>query len=205
MSMEKYFVTAIGTDSGKTLASAILAHAFGADYWKPVQAGFPKDSDTVQNLLNDKLIIHPESYVFKTPASPHAAAKMEDITISINKIKLPDHKNPLIIEGAGGLMVPLNNQDLMIDLIYKLEAPVILIVNLYLGCINHSLLSLEALRQRKIPLKGIIFNGAPNKETEEIILKKSESQLLLHIYPEPEINLSIIGKYARQLNKTWQL
>lgn len=200
---EKYFVTAIGTDSGKTLASAILVEALGADYWKPIQAGFPKDSDTIRALVSSKRNIYGESYVFKTPASPHAAAKIEDVKITLNKIVIPVHKNPLVIEGAGGLMVPLNNQDLMIDLISQIQAPVILVVNIYLGCINHTLLSLEALRLRNIALKGLIFNGASNSETERIILEKAGSKLLLHIYPEPEINEKVVGKYAGQIRESW--
>jgi dethiobiotin synthetase len=199
--IERYFVTAIGTDCGKTLASAILIKALEADYWKPVQAGFPKDSDTVRELVGNIFIIHPESFQLQTPASPHAAAKLENTTITLDRIVLPDHKNPLIIEGAGGLMVPLNDQDLIIDLINKIDAPVILVINIYLGCINHSLLSLEALQRRKIPVKGIIFNGASNEESEKIIIQKSGSRVLLHIYPEPEINPPVVEHYASILKK----
>lgn len=202
--MERYFVTAIGTDSGKTLTSAILVQALSADYWKPVQAGFPKDSDTVRTLVNENLVIHPESFIFKTPASPHAAAKIDNLNISLDEIVIPQHKNILVIEGAGGLMVPLNDQDLILDLILKLNIPVILVINLYLGCINHSLLSLEAIQKREIPLKGIIFNGVPNPESEKIILAKSGSRMLLHIYPEPEITRATIEKYAHQLHQNWQ-
>jgi dethiobiotin synthetase len=138
-----YFVTAIGTDSGKTLASAILCKALAADYWKPVQAGYPTDSETVKNLVQSPQVhIHSERYIFKTPASPHAAAALESVHIGLQDFTLPNKiSSNLIIEGAGGCLVPLNDRDFVIDLASKFQAEVILVSNLYLGSINHTLLT----------------------------------------------------------------
>ncbi|MEQ8808331.1 MAG: dethiobiotin synthase, partial [Imperialibacter sp.] len=153
--LSRYFVTAIGTDSGKTLVSAIVCEALHADYWKPIQAGMPRDTDTVQSLVsNEKTQFHPEAYLLNTPASPHAAAKADGVEISLTKVKLPKTDNCLIIEGAGGLMVPLNDYDFIGDLIIELKAEVILVANLYLGSINHTLLSAEYLKAHKVPVAG---------------------------------------------------
>src|SRR5688572_23501291 len=122
-----YFVTAIGTDSGKTLASAILCEALKADYWKPVQAGLPRDADIVRSLItNTQTKIHPETHLLNTPASPHAAAKIDGVNITLSDFALPATTNSLIIEGAGGCMVPLNDNDFVIDLISSLNSEVIL-------------------------------------------------------------------------------
>ncbi|MGZ5304921.1 MAG: dethiobiotin synthase, partial [Bacteroidia bacterium] len=168
------FVTGIGTGIGKTIVSAILTEALKADYWKPIQTGNIGDSDseTVGNLIsNTDSVIHKEAYSLKKPASPHAAATDENITIVEENIILPESQNKiLIIEGAGGLMVPLNDSFLMIDLIQKLKAEVVLVSANYLGSINHTLLSAEALKQRNIPVKGIVFNGEVYHEGEDFIL-----------------------------------
>jgi len=200
----KYFVTAIGTDSGKTVVSSILCKALQADYWKPVQAGFPRDAETVFQLIgNGNSEIHPETYVFKEAASPHAAASLEDIVIKLNHFVVPAHKKDLIIEGAGGCLVPLNDQDFVIDLATKLEAEVILVSNLYLGSINHTLLSLEALNRRKLKIKGIIFNGPTNVESERIILHHSKLPCLLRIDQEPYFDERTIIKYAKKFLEKW--
>jgi dethiobiotin synthetase len=200
-----YFVTAIGTDSGKTLVSAILCEALQADYWKPIQAGLPRDSDTVQSLISNSITkIHPETYLLKTPASPHASAKIDGIKIILENFILPDAKNPVIIEGAGGCLVPLNEDEFVIDLINHLRMPVILVANLYLGSINHTLLTIEALLKRKIPLHGIIFNGEENIESERIIVKHSGMNVLLRISTENIIDKQAIQKYAAMLKQTFQ-
>lgn len=201
----KCFVSAIGTDSGKTLVSAILCEAFGADYWKPIQAGKPTDSYEVKKLLtNTRSQVYPERYLLKTPASPHAAAKLDRANINITDFDLPETTNDLIIEGAGGLMVPLNEDQLMIDLISYLKLDVILVSNLYLGSINHSLLSIEALKNRRIKLKGIIFNGPSNPDSESVILKYAKTSCLLHIDRESIINKEVICNYAQKLLLNWK-
>lgn len=175
--VKKYFVTGIGTDVGKTVCSAILVEALQADYWKPVQAGNLDFSDTmkVKSLItNTTSVFFDERYKLREAMSPHAASKHEGVKIQLNDFSLPETKNHLIIEGAGGLMVPLNDEgDLLIDLINHLDVEVILISQNYLGSINHTLLSSEALKLRNQKIAGIIFMGDSNKETEEIILKIS--------------------------------
>jgi dethiobiotin synthetase len=195
--MKKYFVTGIDTDSGKTMVSAILCEALHADYWKPVQSGLPKDSDTVRSLLTNSVsAIHPETYLLATPASPHAAAKIDGVNIDLSNFKLPATNHSLIVEGAGGCLVPLNDQDFIIDLIKKLELSVVLVADLYLGSINHTLLTVEALRSRKISLAGIIFNGESNPESERIILHHANTPCLLRIQKETSITKQTILKYA---------
>src|SRR5699024_6791171 len=130
----KYFVTAIGTDSGKTLTSAILATALKANYWKPIQAGAPTDTDTLKAWLSDQPVtFFNEAYFLKQPASPHQAAAEEGIDLKIEDIKIPESDRPLVIEGAGGLMAPLNDREFMIDLALYCEAEIILVADLYLG------------------------------------------------------------------------
>jgi dethiobiotin synthetase len=170
--MAKYFITGIGTGIGKTLISAILTEKLKADYWKPIQSGDldTSDSITLGSLIsNTKTVIHPESYRLTQPLSPHLSARLDGIEIDLNKINMPLTGNNLIIEGAGGLMVPLNEKELIIDLIKKLNVEVILVSQNYLGSINHTLLSVNLLKQYEIPIKGIIFNGDENVETERYI------------------------------------
>jgi dethiobiotin synthetase len=199
-----YFVTAIGTDCGKTIAAAILCKALKADYWKPVQAGFPTDAETVKSLLgSSEPKIHRERYLLKTPASPHAAAALENITIKLEDFKVPDHQGDLIIEGAGGCLVPLNNENFVIDLVKRFDAQVILVSNFYLGSINHTLLSWEALKQRQLSVKGIIFNGVHNAESERIILHHTGLPLLLHIEQENSFHEKTIEKYSKKLMQHW--
>ena len=198
----RYFVTAIDTDSGKTLVSAILCEALRADYWKPVQAGLPKDSETVRQLiLNPETKIHPERYLLKSPMSPHAAAKIDNVHIELEDFIVPSAER-LIIEGAGGCLVPLNEKNFVVDLITKLNTPVILVADLYLGSINHTLLTVEALKRRNAFVRGIIFNGSRNDESEQIILRHSELPCLLRIEREADISKNIVLKYATKLRIT---
>ena len=176
-----YFVTGIGTEIGKTVCSAVLVEKLKADYWKPIQAGDLDNSDSlkVQNLISNSVSkFHPEVYRLTQPFSPHYAAELDGVNIDLNKIIIPQTINNLIIEGAGGLMVPINRKDLMIDLIQKLSVEVILIWKNYLGSINHTLLSIEALKSRNINVKGIIFNGVKNEASESIILERTQLNYL---------------------------
>jgi len=179
--MNKYFVTGIGTGIGKTLVSAILTEKLKADYWKPIQSGDldTSDSITIDGLIsNPQTIIHPESYRLTQPLSPHLSARLDGVDIDLDKINTPLTDNDLIIEGAGGLMVPLNEGELIIDLIKKLEVEVILVSQNYLGSINHTLLSVNLLKQYEITIKGIIFNGEENTETERYILQYAKIKKL---------------------------
>ncbi len=192
-----YFVTGIDTDSGKTLASAILCEALKADYWKPIQAGSPKDSETVKNLIsNSKTRIHKERYFLNTPASPHASAKLDGVKIRLNDFVLPETENDIIIEGAGGCLVPINEKDFVIDLADRFDAEVILVADLYLGSINHTLLTVAELKNRNLKLNGIIFNGPSNPESERIILKHTKLKCLLHINKEEFLNRETVKAYA---------
>ena len=197
-----YFVTAIDTDSGKTFVSAILCEALNADYWKPIQAGLPRDADAVKSL-SPKTIIHPEAFLLNTPASPHASAKADGVKIGLNDFKLPQTAHSIIIEGAGGCLVPINDHEFVIDLISALHAEAILVADLYLGSINHTLLTIEALNKRQLTIKGIIFNGDSNPESERIILLHSKLTCLLRIKKEKEVNKDTVKKYAQQLKESW--
>ena len=201
-----YFVTAIGTDSGKTLVSAILTEALQADYWKPVQSGNEnRDVETVAKLINNgHSFCYEETYLFSLPISPHAAAKADGIEIEMDKILLPANGgNHMIIEGAGGVLVPLNEKNFVIDIAEKFNAEVILVSNTYLGSINHTLLTVQELKRRNLKVKGIIFNGLQNKETEDFILKNSGYKCLLRILPENNINQEIVTQYAIKLFENW--
>jgi dethiobiotin synthetase len=198
-----FFVTAIGTDCGKTLASAILCEALHADYWKPVQAGSPHDSDVVKSLLsNPTSRIHKERYCLGTPASPHAAAKIDGVSISLNDFTLPDSNNHLIVEGAGGALVPLNDSDVVIDLAAQWKMPVIVVSNFYLGSINHTLLTIEALRHRKLNIAGIIFNGARNVDSESIILQKTQVKKLLVLPHTSNVSREFVKSFGAEIKKS---
>jgi dethiobiotin synthetase len=198
-----YFITGIDTDSGKTMVSAIVCEARKADYWKPVQAGRPRDSDVVRSLVDPTLTIHPEAYLLNTPASPHAAAKIDGVEIKIHAMSLPKTAGDLVIEGAGGCLVPLNDHEFVIDLIHYFNATVIVVADLYLGSINHTLLTIEALQKRELPIAGIIFNGSSNPESERIILLHSKLRCLLKIKREDVVDKKVIRKYADELMTNW--
>lgn len=163
--MRPFFISGIGTGIGKTIVAAVLTEALRADYWKPVQAGFENgtDSGLVSSLISNSVtVIHPETYKLKMAASPHIAAAKENLRIDIGRIvedfNLLKNSRPLIIEGAGGLMVPLNEKEFVIDLIKKLDAILILVSRNYLGSINHSLMSAEVCRKHRLDVGGWVFN-----------------------------------------------
>ncbi|MCG8750369.1 dethiobiotin synthase [Tenacibaculum finnmarkense] len=196
--MKKYFITGISTEVGKTVASAIFTEALKADYWKPIQAGELDDSDShkiKKFISNKKTIIHPNSYALKTPMSPHAAAEIENITIDLAKIIEPktDNEN-LVIEGAGGLFVPLNNTDTILDII-KPTYKVIVVSRHYLGSINHTLLTVNLLKEKGFDV-SIIFSGDEHKTTEQIIKKMTNIPIIGRIDEEPYFDKSVIKEYA---------
>jgi len=198
MSM-KLFVTGIGTDVGKTIVSAILTEALEADYWKPIQAGELEtgDSHTVANLIsNSKTTIHQNAYALNTPMSPHAAAAIDGVTIDLKKIKTPKTKNHLIIEGAGGLLVPLNDEEAILDLIQP-DYKVIVVSRHYLGSINHTLMTIQLLQQKGFDV-AVIFNGEENKTSESIIHKTTEVTVLGRIDYEPYFDKNVVMEYAEK-------
>jgi len=202
--MRRIFVTGIGTEVGKTVVAAILTEALQADYWKPVQSGTLTDSDTetVKALIqNKKTNFHPEAYRLPLPLSPHAAAEAENITIELKNIQLPPTTNHLVIEGAGGLMVPLNQNTLLVDLLPIFACEVVLVSRNYLGSINHTLLTWEALKSRNINIIGLIFNGEPNPASEDFILNYTGLPKLLSVLPEASLTPEVISGYAVQLRQ----
>jgi dethiobiotin synthetase len=202
MSLPHQFIVAgIGTEIGKTIVSAVLTEALQADYWKPVQAGGLDDSDTdaVRRLVSNPYSrLHPEAYRLTQPMSPHAAAAADGVTIELDAFRLPQTSNTLVVELAGGLMVPLNDQDLNIDLIAQLGLPVVMVSRNYLGSINHTLLSVAVCQSRSIPVVGLVFNGPTVPTTESVILHYTHLPCLGRIGQEATITADVISRYAQQ-------
>ena len=197
------FVTGIGTDVGKTVVSAILCEYFGFDYWKPIQTGknLGTDNESLKSLVSTTgFTTYPESYLLEQPLSPHAAAKFENENIKLNQIQFPASSSKLIIEGAGGLLVPINyDNETICDLIIQLKCPVVLVVKEYLGNINHTLLSLEHLKQREIPVFGIVYVGDELPETSEIIEKMTGIKTLFRVPLFSLLNKDTIRKFAQEI------
>jgi dethiobiotin synthetase len=203
--MTSYFITGIGTDVGKTLITAIIAEALEADYWKPVQAGYENGTDSQwlkKMMTNSKSVIHKETYKLKLAASPHIAAEEEGIEISLDKIvqERPVTDNTLLIEGAGGLLAPLNKNEFVIDLIKKLNAPVILVSKNYLGSINHSLLTAKVLKENKVSVLGWIFTGN-YLDYENDIVQWSGFPWIASVRTLPEINKAVIHAQAFKIKE----
>ena len=190
----RFLVTGTGTGIGKTVFSAALTGALGGVYWKPVQAGLEGESDsqTVARLSGRPVL--PEAYRLALAASPHRAAAEEGIHIDAAGLALPRTSEPLVVEGAGGLMVPLNDDTLFIDLFARWGAPLILCAATALGTINHSLLSLEAIRRRDIPLLGIVFIGGAQPESESIICRLGGVRRLGRLPPLSPMTASALAK-----------
>ena len=200
----KYFVTGIGTEVGKTMVSAVLCEALEADYWKPVQAGDPDHTDSMkiaELISNKKTIIHPERYKPSEPMSPHAAAQLDKVRISPRDFELPKTENKLIVEGAGGVMVPLNDYYHMASLMDDLHLPVILVSRNYLGSINHTLLSVEVLRYMDIQIAGIIFNGERNHTTESHIEEYTGLQILARIPQVDQWDKKTVADLAKRVRE----
>ncbi|MDO8998206.1 MAG: dethiobiotin synthase [Bacteroidota bacterium] len=201
--MNRYFITGIGTDVGKTIVSAVLTEALKADYWKPLQCGISggTDKDLVSSLIsNTTTVCHKEGYCFDEPVSPHLAASLANQKIKLEQMHLPDTNNNLIIEGAGGIMVPLNDSNYVIDLAQEFEADVILVCRNYLGCINHSLLSIDYLVKNNFPIKGLVLVGNFDKAVKLAITNYSELPLLAEIPEMTDISKESIFNQAQKIN-----
>ena len=198
--MKRIFVTGISTEVGKTMASAVLVEALEADYWKPVQAGDLEysDSDKVRDLIsNPRTVIHPNAYALKTPMSPHAAAEIDGVRLSLDTVIPPETRNHLIIEGAGGLLVPLNDTDTILDLI-RPDYEVVVVSRHYLGSINHTLLTLKALTD--VGFKPyILFSGNEHPTTEAIIRSKSGLPILGRLEEQDQFNKEVVRSLAEKL------
>ena len=192
--MHGLIMTGISTDVGKTVASAILTQTLKADYWKPIEAG-GNDTEIVRQL--SQCVCHPPAYILKHALSPHHAAHLEKRTLTTQDMYPPHTKKPLIIEGSGGLLVPLNDAVYLADLFCSWQLPWVLVSKHYLGSINHTLLSIEWLKSKKQTLLGVIFNGTPNFHSERIIL--NHTQCLGRILPQKKITKRTIAWHARKL------
>ncbi len=196
-------IAGIHTGIGKTICSAVICQALGYDYWKPVQAGDLENSDSVfiqKNVINRRCVIHPERYRLSIAASPHYAAMQDGIEIKPTDFTLPAANNPLLIETAGGIMSPLALGFLNIDLIKQFNFPVILVSNNYLGSINHTLLTVNALQQRNITIAGLVFSDEMIESTRQFILVQTQLPLLFTIPAFEKIDSNSIAAFAKTVS-----
>lgn len=199
--MKKVMVAGAGTDVGKTVVSAVLTTALRCDYWKPIQCGDEIHSDTnVMKTLIDTRdhFIHPPVYSLRTPVSPHHAARLESVQIDCDNIVLPKNTRSLVIEGVGGIFVPLTDKILTIDVFKSWDCHWVVVSRHYVGSINHTLLTIDALKQHQIHIAGIIFNGEANPDSEDIIMNMTQLPCLGRLFPESELNPQTIQRYAKQ-------
>lgn len=191
---KKMFVTGTDTGIGKTVVSAVLTVGLKACYWKPVQSGLTEETDTqwikrITGLPESHFM--DEAYKLQSPLSPHASAAIDGIRIEMKALSLPSvflGCNALIVEGAGGVMVPLNESHFMLDLMKQMGFPVLLVARSGLGTINHTLLSLEQLRRNRVEVAGVVLNGPKSPENREAIAHYGNTRILAELEPLPEIN-----------------
>ncbi|MCT4581145.1 MAG: dethiobiotin synthase [Flavobacteriales bacterium] len=197
----RYFVTGIDTEVGKTVVSAVLVQALTANYWKPIQSGDLEHSDShkILDLISKKIMIYPESYRLTQPLSPHLSAKLDGIEIKLKDIIPPSSTN-LIIEGAGGVMVPIDEKGTYVtDIIPFCDVEIILVTKNYLGSINHTLLSIQYLQSKNYTIKGIVVTGDENKETEAIITKNTGVPILFHVPMTDNLSKQFIKEQASKI------
>lgn len=195
-----YFVTGTDTEVGKTVASAYLMRALEADYWKPVQSGLEGETDTeaVQRLTGlPPERFHASTYALRAPLSPHESARRDGVAIALDAFVLPETPRLLIAEGAGGVLVPLNEEALMVDLMKRLGLPVILVARSALGTINHTLLSLEALRARRLEIAGVVMNGPPNAPNRAAIESYGGVRVLAEILRLAPLDAESLAAFVR--------
>lgn len=200
--MSAFFVTGIGTEIGKTVCSTVLTEALQADYWKPIQAGGLDATDSMfvqQYISNPVSQIHPERYRLNTPASPHYAAEIDGIEMQLSDFELPTTERFLLVEGAGGLLVPINRKETMLDLILHLNVPVILVSKNYLGSINHTLLTIECLKQAGVSIAGLVYSGEEYEPGESVIEQMTGVKTLCRVPLMKHINQDEIAQVASQL------
>jgi malonyl-CoA O-methyltransferase len=194
------FVTGTDTGVGKTVVAACLARAWRAGYWKPIQTGTAtgdEDTVTVAALaeLPTERIVAPV-YALRAPLSPHAAAELESVMLAMDTIVLPSTAHRLIVEGAGGIFVPINDREFMIDLMAKLALPIVLVARSTLGTINHTLLSLAALRARALPIAGVVLNGPPNAGNRAAIERFGQVRVLAELPHVDPLNAAAIARLS---------
>lgn len=192
--MRGVFVTGTDTGIGKTLVSAWLAHFWKADYWKPIQTGASEDSDSgTVAALAPRVVIHPPAYLYQAPLSPHEAARREQSRIDLSALVAPVTERPLVVEGAGGIMVPLNETALTVDFIERLGLPVVVVARSSLGTINHTLLTLEVLRRRHLPILGVVMNGQKNPGNRDAVEHFGGVPVLAEIQPLPAVTAAMVA------------
>ncbi len=198
--MKKFFITGTDTNVGKTVVSAVLTLALNAYYWKPIQTGLaqdPREGDTVRSLTGfDQTHFFPSAYAFQAGLAIDQAARLENKTVDLARCNLPDVEHHLIVEGAGGVFHPLNTTATFFDLMKKFNLPVIIICRGTVGTINHSLLTIDALRQRDIAIHGIIFSGELNSDSQLTIERLGNVRTLLHVPRFKSLSPSILKKWV---------
>ena len=197
--MKQYVISGIGTGVGKTVVSAIVSEALNATYWKPIQAGDLDNSDTLKiTQLTGNVQVLPEVFQLSEPMSPHAAAKIDGVSIQYDDFKLPIVTSNLIIEGAGGILVPINDKGLTYADVFEFwKLPVIIVSRHYLGSINHSLMTAEVLINRDVKIAGWVFVGDENKETESIIIQNSGVKMIARVPEVEKITKEFIAEQAQ--------
>ena len=196
--MKRIGVAGIHTEVGKTVIAAIVTEALQGYYWKPIQCGAPRDRDWVNERLSQKNRCYPENFYLRTPCSPHLAARAEEVVITLKDLVPPVSSGPLIIEGTGGLLSPLNEAELWADAAIHWEAHWILVHRHYLGSLNHFFLTIESMLHRQLPLLGIVFNGQGDRETEEMLLKKAQTRCLGRLIWQQQLTATVIQKIAKE-------
>lgn len=196
--MNRIVVAGINTEVGKTVVSAILTESLDGCYWKPVQCGFPTDSAWVQEKLSSPERCFPSEFSLRTAASPHLAARNEGLRIEAKRLIPPVCPLPLVIEGTGGLLAPLNDSDTWADAAIHWNARWVLVHRHYLGSLNHFALTIESMRLRNIPLLGVIFNGKGDLETEEMLLKKANARCLGRLVWQEQFTAKIVQRIAKE-------
>jgi len=195
-------IAGIHTDIGKTVVAAIVTEALRADYWKPVQSGSLDNSDsmTIKNLLsNTQSVVHPEAVQLQLAASPHKAARHENRIVDFREFELPQSNQTLIVETAGGLFSPIDENGTMADFLQRQQLPALLVTRHYLGSINHTLLCIEAMKQRGIPLLGLIVSGEPDEHSERFIRNYTGTSSVFHTGELKVINKTTIHEVAARM------
>ena len=201
MSVKGLFITGIGTDVGKTVASAVITKALEADYWKPAQCGDLDNSDSIKIARLTGLNTFPEAYRLQAPMSPHAAADLEGVELNINEIELPSSDNTIVAEGAGVVMVPFNSDETYLDLMVKLNLPVVLVTRHYLGSINHTMLSWKVLKEAGLNVVSVVISGTPQESTESHF-KAVMDVPFIRINELNEVNSDSIAEEAQGLKSS---
>ncbi len=199
--MQRIIIAGIGTNVGKTVVAAVVATALGADYWKPIETGeSASDSARIQKLLMNTVHVLPPAISLKAPLSPHEAARLEGYAVDVDRVKPPESEKVLVIEGIGGVLVPLTATISTLDLFSRWNSVWIVVSRHYLGSINHTLLTCTELQRRSIPILGVIFNGNDTYGAEEAVLQIAKVPLIGKLLPEKKINKNVIERYSQE----WQ-